>query len=78
MLLALKLPKAIEERLARLAKQTGRTKSFYAREAIVEHIADLEDTYLAGSWVSDIPEFVDYEDATSDPGIDPDRPGSKP
>lgn len=78
MLLALKLPKAIEARLARLAKQTGRTKSFYAREAIVEHIADLEDTYLAGAPVSDNPEFVDYDDATSDSGIDPDRPGPKP
>jgi len=33
----------------RLAKKTGRTKTFYAREAILEHIEDLEDTYLAAS-----------------------------
>ena len=31
----------------KLAKSTGRTKSFYAREAIIEHLADLEDLYLA-------------------------------
>lgn len=46
-MLALRLPPDIEKRLDALAKKTGRTKSFYAREAIVEHIEDLEDTYLA-------------------------------
>ena len=30
-----------------MAKRTGRTKTFYAREAILEHLEDLEDTYLA-------------------------------
>ncbi len=30
-----------------LAKKTGRSKSFYIREAIVEHLEQLEDTYLA-------------------------------
>ena len=30
-----------------LAKATGRTKTFYAREAIIEHLADLEDLYMA-------------------------------
>ncbi|MGC9456802.1 MAG: type II toxin-antitoxin system RelB family antitoxin [Halothiobacillaceae bacterium] len=46
-MLALRLPSDIEERLEALAKATGRTKSFYAREAIVEHLDDLEDIYLA-------------------------------
>ena len=46
-MLALRLPKEIEIRLEKLAKSTGRTKSFYAREAIIEHLADLEDLYLA-------------------------------
>ena len=44
MMLAIRLPADIEERLDRLAKATGRTKAFYAREAILE---DLEDLYLA-------------------------------
>jgi RHH-type rel operon transcriptional repressor/antitoxin RelB len=30
-----------------LAKKTGRTKTFYARQAIIEHLEDLEDYYLA-------------------------------
>jgi RHH-type rel operon transcriptional repressor/antitoxin RelB len=46
-MLALRLPPDLERRLDALAKKTGRTKSFYAREAIIEHIEDLEDTYLA-------------------------------
>lgn len=46
-MLAIRLDPEIESRLERLAKKTGRTKTFYAREAILEHLEDLEDTYLA-------------------------------
>jgi RHH-type rel operon transcriptional repressor/antitoxin RelB len=46
-MLALRLPPEIEKRLAALAKKTGRSKSFYAREAILRHIEDLEDYHLA-------------------------------
>jgi len=46
-MLVIRLDAEIEERLARLAKRTGRTKTFYAREAILEHLDDLEDGYLA-------------------------------
>jgi RHH-type rel operon transcriptional repressor/antitoxin RelB len=46
-MLALRLPVEIEKRLEALAKKTGRTKSFYAREAILRHIEDLEDVHLA-------------------------------
>ena len=48
-MLALRLPPEIEARLAKLAKRTGRTKSFYAREAILNHLEELEDLYLAES-----------------------------
>lgn len=40
----------IQSRLEKLAKKTGRTKTFYAREAILEYLEDLEDledVYLA-------------------------------
>lgn len=46
-MLAIRLDPEIESRLERLAKRTGRTKTFYAREAILEHLDDLEDIYLA-------------------------------
>lgn len=48
-MLAIRLPQSIEKRLEKLARRTGRTKTYYAREAILEHIADLEDLYLAES-----------------------------
>ncbi len=46
-MLAIRLPQAMEKRLERLARRTGRTKSFYVREAILQHLEDLEDIYLA-------------------------------
>ena len=46
-MLALRLPVDVESRLEELARRTGRTKSYYAREAIVEHLAKLEELYLA-------------------------------
>jgi RHH-type transcriptional regulator, rel operon repressor / antitoxin RelB len=53
-LLAIRLPEDIENRLEALAAATGRTKSFYVREAILEHIDDLEDLYLAEQRLADI------------------------
>ena len=46
-MLAIRLPSSIESRLEKLARRTGRTKSFYVREAILEHLDDLEDIHLA-------------------------------
>jgi RHH-type rel operon transcriptional repressor/antitoxin RelB len=46
-MLAIRLPQDIEARLDNLAKRTGRSKSFYAREAILEYLGDLEDRCLA-------------------------------
>ena len=53
-MLAIRLPKEIEKRLDALAKATGRTKTFYAREAILAHLDDLEEIYLAEQRVADI------------------------
>ena len=39
-MLAIRLPQDIEKRLNDLAKATGLTKTFYAREAIPEHTKD--------------------------------------
>lgn len=46
-MLSVRLPPEIEQRLEVLAKATGRTKSYYVREAILEHLDDLEDIYMA-------------------------------
>ncbi len=52
-MLAIRLPPDIEKRLSDLAKRTGRSKTYYAREAILEHLDDLEDYYLAAARVED-------------------------
>jgi len=42
-MLAIRLPQSIEKRLERLARRTGRTKTFYAREAILRHLDEIEN-----------------------------------
>ena len=46
-MIAVRLPPGIEKRLERLARRTKRSKTFYVREAILQHLEDLEDYYLA-------------------------------
>jgi RHH-type rel operon transcriptional repressor/antitoxin RelB len=53
-MLAIRLPPDVEQRLEALARATGRTKTYYAREAILEHLDDLEDLYLAEQRLIDI------------------------
>lgn len=46
-MLSIRLAPEIMERLELLADKTGRTKSFYAREAILRYLEDMEDTFIA-------------------------------
>ncbi len=48
-MLAIRLPEEIEARLTELATKTGRTKTFYAKEAILEHLDNMEDKRQLGS-----------------------------
>ena len=45
-MIAVRLPPDVEKRLQRLARKTGRSKTFYVREANLPHPEDLEDYYL--------------------------------
>jgi len=45
----LRLPKQTEKRLEALARRTGRTKSYYAKRAILEFLEEEEDYLLAVS-----------------------------
>lgn len=45
-MLAVRLPDDLEARLTAVAKRTGRSKSYYARQAIEEKIEELEDIAL--------------------------------
>lgn len=53
-MLAVRLGPEIQARLTALATATGRTKAFYVREAILEHLDDLEDIYLAEKRLEDL------------------------
>jgi RHH-type rel operon transcriptional repressor/antitoxin RelB len=53
-MLAVRLPEEIETRLESLAETTGRTKSFYVREAILTYLDELEDAYLAAARLEDL------------------------
>jgi RHH-type rel operon transcriptional repressor/antitoxin RelB len=53
-MLAVRLSDELEARLDELAKRTGRPKSFYAREALVAYMDDLEDVYLAEARLEDV------------------------
>jgi len=45
--LAIRLSEELDERLSFLAKRTGRTKTFYAREALLQYLDEMEDTFVA-------------------------------
>lgn len=47
MTISIRLTPEEEERLDKLTQRTGRSKSFYIRAALREHLTDLEDAYAA-------------------------------
>lgn len=68
-MLALRLPPDIEKRLSVIAKKTGRSKSFYAREAILTHLEDLEDAYLAKKALEEGGKRIPLEDIMKEFGL---------
>ena len=45
--LCIRLPEEVDKRLNSLSSKTGRTKTYYVREAILGHLEEIEDTYIA-------------------------------
>jgi RHH-type transcriptional regulator, rel operon repressor / antitoxin RelB len=70
-MLALRLPPDIEKRLTDLAAKSGRTKSYYAREAIVSYLEDFELLAEAERRMRDNPVFIPLDDAIRSLGFDP-------
>ena len=73
-MLAIRLPAEIEQRLADMAKKTGRTKTFYAREAILNYLEDMEDRFIAEKAWKEFEksgrETVPFEDVLKRYGMD--------
>jgi RHH-type rel operon transcriptional repressor/antitoxin RelB len=61
-MLALRLPPEIERRLDELARRTGRTKSYFAREAIIRHLEDMEDMAVAEERLREAGESLSWEE----------------
>jgi len=61
-MLALRLSIDMQNRLGNLAKRTGRTKASLAREAILRHINDLEDYYVAAERLKRLGKAVSLEE----------------
>ena len=53
-MLAVRLPEDLEARLNKVAKASGRSKSWFARQAIAERIADFEDLVIAEQRYADV------------------------
>jgi RHH-type rel operon transcriptional repressor/antitoxin RelB len=54
MQVSIELEDYIVKRLERLVKKTGHSKTYYAKEAIVEYLEDLEDFHIAQKRLDDI------------------------
>ena len=68
-MLAIRLDPEVERRLESLAKKTGRTKTYYAREAILEHLEDMEDYYLAVEVLQNPGQIYTAEEAKRELGL---------
>jgi RHH-type rel operon transcriptional repressor/antitoxin RelB len=69
-MLSIRLDPEIEKRLDNLAKLTGRTKSYYARELIEANIEDIEDIYLAERALEDPRPSLTSEQVRKELGLD--------
>jgi RHH-type rel operon transcriptional repressor/antitoxin RelB len=69
-MLSLRLSNDIETRLGKLAETTGRTKSFYAKEAIVKYLDEMEDTYIAINRLEKPAKRVSLADVEKELGLD--------
>ena len=71
---SIRLDDELESRLDRLARLTGRSKSFYVKQAIADQIEDLEDLYLAQRVSQRIAEgrerLIPLEDLERELGVD--------
>lgn len=68
--LAVRLTDDLENRLTILAKRTGRTKTFYAREAIHRYLDEMEDTYIAIERLEKPGKRLSMKEATKALGLD--------
>lgn len=67
---SLRLSQELENRLDHLAEITGRTKTFYIRQLIEEHIDELEDRYVAEARLENPAERLSSKKMRQELGLD--------
>jgi len=69
-MISVRLPDAVERRLASLAEKTGRSKSYYVRVAVEAFLEDREDYLLALSVLEEGHPRVPLDKVVKDLGLD--------
>ncbi|HJO10771.1 MAG: anti-toxin [Gammaproteobacteria bacterium] len=71
-MLTIQLPPDIQNRLTLLALRTGRSEVYYAREAILEHLDNIEDRFIAINRIDELDGSSKYKwlDEESDQYLD--------
>ena len=68
--ISVRLGEEVEQRLERLAELTGRTKTYYIRQAVLEKLDDLEDRYIAEHRLENPDERVGLDQVRRELGLD--------
>ena len=68
--LAVRLPKELADELDELARETGRSKSYYARQAIIEFLEDRADYLHAVAVLEKDGPRLTLEEAKRELGLD--------
>ena len=69
-MIAVRLDQDLEERLSRLAAETGRSKSYYVREAIQSYLEDREDHLLGLAVLEREEEYLSLAEVRKELGLD--------
>lgn len=69
-MLAVRLPKELEDRLEKVSSETNRPKSYYMREALEKYLEDREDHLLALARLEEGNPRISYEQMRKELGLD--------
>ena len=70
MTISLRLGQELEQRLAHRSAVTGRTRTYYVRQALLEKLEDLEDIYLSEAAYENTTRWWTQEEMEKELGLD--------
>ena len=69
-MIAVRIEKELEDRLTELARKTGRTKSYYIREALNQFLEEREDYLLGLAVLEQNEEYLPISKVRKELGLD--------